>query len=113
MRSFITFGALLIGFTLAGCNSKPYYKLEGPSEAKKLVIYKKDGGKITILLGSQVGGGLWKFITKDEVRAAQGQLQKEVTTKDGVKFTLSYNTGGVIPVSVKDVSYQGKRLSAW
>ncbi len=109
----LTIAAIAVCFMLSGCQSKPYYKFEGTSEAKKLVIYKKDGSEIVILLGSGIGGGLWKLITKDEVRAGKGAVSKEITTKDGVKFTLSYDTGGVIPVSVKNVSYKGLRLSAW
>lgn len=98
---------------IAGCGANPHYKFEGTAEVKKLVIYKKDGSQISIDLGSAMGGGVWKFVTKSELDANNGRVQKTIETKDGVKFTLTVVSGGVPPVSVKDIFLDGKSLKSW
>ncbi len=103
--------AAAICFTLTGCNSKPYYKMEGGGEGKKLVVYKKDDSTITIPLGTGMGGGLSKFISKGERPNADGQVEKTVEDQ-GVKFTINYKPG-INKATIKDVFYDGKQLKSW
>ena len=108
-RRLTFFGLLIaVGLGTAGCETKPYYTFDGSGEAKKLVVHKKDGKKIIIPLGSGVGGGLWKFI--DPKNAHSRRIRKTVKTKEGVKFTVTFDHG---QLSIKDVSYDGKKLKSW
>lgn len=110
-QPLLAFSALVLCLMLAGCGSKPYYKFEGPGDSKKLVVYKSDGN-ITFDLGAGVGGGLWKYISREDIRAAKGHVEKTIE-ENGVKFTVTYNPAGVLKVSVKNVYYDGKQLKAW
>jgi hypothetical protein len=103
---------LVVCLSLSGCKAKPYYTIAGQAETKKLVVTKKDGSKIEIDIGWAVGGGLWKFISKEEAKNAKGPIVKTIETK-GVKFTLTYDPGNIIPVAIKDVFYDGKELGSW
>ncbi|GAB4148688.1 MAG: hypothetical protein Tsb009_22640 [Planctomycetaceae bacterium] len=106
------FALLMACLLQPGCRTKPYYTFEGQGESKKLIVHKKDGSEIVIDLGWGIGGGVWKFISKEELRKTKGPIVKTIE-EQGVTFTLTYDRSGVIPVGVKDVQYDGKTLEVW
>jgi len=107
-----TFVILLTLLEMTGCSGSSY-TIEGAAQVKKVIVTTENGEKTAIDLGSAVGGGLWKYVDKDEVEQA-------ALLNQSVPFTAEPGNGVKIVgqvfhemVTISEVYLNGKRLKNW
>lgn len=106
---------LLVSLQAVGCARGPYYSLEGDGQARKVVVTREDGEKITVDLGLSSVDGVWRFVNTNRKQAKEMLEQHHkigftAETDLGVRVVGTVIKNGV---TVSEVYLDGKRLENW